>query len=89
MFIAELLGNGVTIALAFATSHPSSVDALMDEAQKRRLRMIAGKVLIRDILVPSSTHFDRNMRLDEAFTVCTAIYLIAFTAEALTTIGAT
>ena len=44
-FIAELLRNGVTTALAFATSHPSSVNALFTEAQKHRLRLITGKVL--------------------------------------------
>ena len=45
-FIAELLRNGVTTALAFATSHPESVDALFAEAQRRHLRLIAGKVLM-------------------------------------------
>lgn len=45
-FIAELLRNGVTTALAFATSHPESVDALLGEAQRQSLRMIAGKVLM-------------------------------------------
>jgi guanine deaminase len=45
-FIDELLRNGVTTALAFATSHPGSVNALLGEAQKRKLRMIAGKVLM-------------------------------------------
>lgn len=44
-FIDELLRNGVTTALAFATSHPASVDALMGEAQRRQMRIIAGKVL--------------------------------------------
>src|SRR4051812_39135050 len=44
-FIDELLRHGVTTALAFATSHPGSVDALLAEAQRRNLRMIAGKVL--------------------------------------------
>src|SRR5512146_93367 len=44
-FIDELLRHGVTTALAFGTSHPASVDALMREAQRRRLRLIAGKVL--------------------------------------------
>ncbi|MES2414774.1 MAG: guanine deaminase [Pseudomonadota bacterium] len=44
-FVDELLRNGVTTALAFATSHPASVNALLGEAQKRQLRMIAGKVL--------------------------------------------
>ncbi|MES2398400.1 MAG: guanine deaminase [Pseudomonadota bacterium] len=45
-FIDELLRNGVTTALAFATSHPGSVNALLGEARKRQLRMIAGKVLM-------------------------------------------
>jgi guanine deaminase len=44
-FIAELLRHGVTSALAFGTSHRESVDALMGEAQRRGLRLIAGKVL--------------------------------------------
>ncbi|GKS83289.1 guanine deaminase [Acidovorax sp. SUPP1855] len=45
VFLDELLRNGVTTALTFATSHPASVDALMGEAQARGLRLIAGKVL--------------------------------------------
>ena len=45
-FIAELLRNGVTTALTFATSHPESVQALLGEAQKQQVRMIAGKVLM-------------------------------------------
>jgi guanine deaminase len=44
-FIDELLRHGVTTALTFATSHPSSVNALMAEARKRGMRLIAGKVL--------------------------------------------
>lgn len=44
-FIDELLRNGVTTAFTFCTSHPGSVDALMTEAQARRMRMVAGKVL--------------------------------------------
>jgi guanine deaminase len=45
VFVDELLRNGVTTPLAFATSHPHSVDALMEEAQSRGMRLIAGKVL--------------------------------------------
>ena len=45
VFLDELLRHGVTTALAFATSHPASVDALLGEAQARGLRLIAGKVL--------------------------------------------
>lgn len=44
-FLDELLRNGVTTALCFATAHPASVDAFMAQAQARRLRMITGKVL--------------------------------------------
>ena len=44
-FLTELLRNGVTTALTFASSHPASVNAFFTEAAKRRLRMIAGKVL--------------------------------------------
>ncbi len=45
-FIAEMLRNGVTTALAFASSHPESVNALFAEAQQHQLRLIAGKVLM-------------------------------------------
>ncbi|APW38763.1 guanine deaminase [Rhodoferax koreense] len=44
-FVDELLRNGVSTALTFATSHPGSVDALFTEAQQRQLRLITGKVL--------------------------------------------
>ncbi len=45
-FIAELLRNGVTTALTFATSHPESVNALFAEAQTNSLRLITGKCLM-------------------------------------------
>ena len=45
-FIDELLRNGVTTALAFATSHSASVNALFAEAQKRSLRLITGLCLM-------------------------------------------
>lgn len=45
VFLDELLRNGVTSALTFCTSHPHSVDALMEVAQRRGLRLVAGKVL--------------------------------------------
>ena len=44
-FISELLRNGVTTALTFATSHPESVNALFREAQANGMRMITGKCL--------------------------------------------
>jgi len=45
-FIAELLRNGVTTALTFATSHPASVNALFLQAQKQRMRLITGLCLM-------------------------------------------
>lgn len=44
-FIAELLRNGVTTALTFATSHPESVNALFGQAQAASMRLITGKCL--------------------------------------------
>ena len=45
-FIAELLRNGVTTALTFATSHVPSVDALFEAAQARQMRLITGLCLM-------------------------------------------
>ncbi|MGQ0708642.1 MAG: guanine deaminase [Rhodoferax sp.] len=45
-FIAELQRNGVTTPLAFATSHPHSVDALFAAAQGAGMRLITGLVLM-------------------------------------------
>jgi guanine deaminase len=45
VFFDELMRNGVTTALTFATSHVASVDAFFASAQRRGLRMISGKVL--------------------------------------------
>ena len=45
-FVDELLRNGVTTALCFATSHPQSVEALFAQAQARSLRLITGLCLM-------------------------------------------
>ncbi len=45
-FLDELLRNGVTTALAFATSHTTSVNALFSQAQARHLRLITGLCLM-------------------------------------------
>ncbi|MCK9215661.1 guanine deaminase [Rhodoferax sp.] len=45
-FIAELLRQGVTTALTFASSHPASVQAFFSEAQKHRMRLITGLCLM-------------------------------------------
>ena len=44
-FVAELLRNGTTTAMTFATTHKSSVDAIFEAAQRRAMRLVAGKVL--------------------------------------------
>jgi guanine deaminase len=45
-FVDELLRNGVTTALAFATSHSASVNALFAQAQARQMHMITGLCLM-------------------------------------------
>ncbi|WP_028312746.1 guanine deaminase [Derxia gummosa] len=45
-FLDELLRNGTTTAVVFATVHEHSVDALFELAQARQMRLIAGKVLM-------------------------------------------
>lgn len=45
-FLDELLRNGTTSAAVFCTVHPESVDAFFETALTRRMRMIAGKVLM-------------------------------------------
>jgi guanine deaminase len=53
VFCDELLRQGTTTALVFCSVHPGSVDALFVEAEKRNLRLIAGKVLM-DRNVPAA-----------------------------------
>lgn len=45
-FLDELLRNGTTTAMVFATVFPQSVDAIFAAAQDRGMRLIAGKVLM-------------------------------------------
>jgi guanine deaminase len=46
IFIDQMLRNGTTTAVVFATVHPESVEAFFEIAQQRQLRMIAGKVMM-------------------------------------------
>jgi guanine deaminase len=46
VFLEQLLCNGTTTALVFATVHPESVDAFFEQALQRNLRMISGKVMM-------------------------------------------
>ncbi|MCL1860190.1 MAG: guanine deaminase [Proteobacteria bacterium] len=45
-FCDQLLRHGTTTAMVFTTVHPASADALFEAARARRMRMIAGKVLM-------------------------------------------
>ncbi|BBP00935.1 guanine deaminase [Sulfuriferula nivalis] len=45
-FLDELLRNGTTTALVFGSVHRASIDAFFTVAEQRKLRMVAGKVLM-------------------------------------------
>lgn len=45
-FFDALLRHGTTTAVAFCTVHPESADAYFEEALRRNLRMVGGKVLM-------------------------------------------
>jgi guanine deaminase len=45
-FVKELLRNGTTTALVFATVHPTSVDAIFEAALRENMRLLSGKVLM-------------------------------------------
>ena len=42
----ELLRNGTTCGAFFCTSHPESAEALFDAAERRGMRIVAGKVMM-------------------------------------------
>ncbi len=44
IFLRQLIANGTTTALAFATVHPQSVDALFYAASRLNMALISGKV---------------------------------------------
>lgn len=46
VFLDQLVKNGTTTALVFATSSSVSVDAFFEQALKRNMRMISDKVLM-------------------------------------------
>ena len=45
-FLDELLRHGTTTALVFGTAHPCSADAFFEAAERRKLRMAAGQVMM-------------------------------------------
>lgn len=68
VFLDELQRHGVTTALTFATSHPESVNALMQQASQRGLRLIAGKVL-QDRHSPDGVRDDTEQSLVDTETL--------------------
>ena len=68
LFCDELLRNGTTTAVAYATVAPQSVDALFTEASRRNMRMIAGKVMMDrnappDLLDTAQSSYDDSKAL--------------------------
>lgn len=59
VFVDELLANGTTTALVFGTVHPHSADAIFEAAERRDMRLIAGKVLM-DCNCPKELRDDAN-----------------------------
>ena len=45
-FLDEILRNGTTTAAVYCTTHPASVEAFFAESERRRTRMIAGKMMM-------------------------------------------
>ncbi|MET0682099.1 MAG: guanine deaminase [Casimicrobiaceae bacterium] len=64
-FVAELLRNGTTTAMVFATTHKASVDAIFEAARARSMRVIAGKVLM-DRNVPEAVRDTADSGFDDS-----------------------
>ena len=69
-YLDENLRHGITTAAVFGTVHPESVEALFDAAQRRGMRMIAGKVLMDrnapgDLLDTATRGYDESKALIE------------------------
>jgi len=57
LFVDELISNGTTTALVFATVHAHSADAIFEAAAAKGMRLIAGKVLM-DVNCPAELRDD-------------------------------
>ncbi|MGI9280499.1 MAG: guanine deaminase [Endozoicomonas sp.] len=70
LFLDQCLTHGTTTALIFGTVDPQSVDAFFEAAEKRNMRMIAGKVMMDrnapDYLLdtPESSYEDSKRLID-------------------------
>jgi guanine deaminase len=64
-FLDELLRNGTTTAVVFATVFPQSVDAIFAAAEERNMRLVAGKVLM-DEHCPEGLRDDPQSAYDDS-----------------------
>jgi guanine deaminase len=64
-FLDELLRNGTTTAVVFATVFPRSVDAIFAAAEERGMRLVAGKVLM-DEHCPEGLRDDPQSAYDDS-----------------------
>jgi guanine deaminase len=64
-FLDELTRQGTTTAMVYCTVAPESVEAFFDEALRRNMRMIAGKVMM-DRNAPSGLIDDAQRGYDES-----------------------
>lgn len=70
VFLDQLVKNGTTTALVFATRSPVSVDAFFEQALKRNMRMISGKVMmdrnaLAELLDTPQSAYDESKALIE------------------------
>ena len=64
-FLDEMIANGTTSAAVFATVHKVSADALFEAADRRGMRLIAGKVLM-DTDVPEALADDAESGYEDS-----------------------
>ncbi len=64
-FIRQLLQNGTTTALVYATIHPQSVDAIFQAASAYNLRLASGKVMM-DRHAPAALTDDAQSSYDDS-----------------------
>jgi len=67
-YLDENVRNGITTAAVFCTVHAASVDALLEEADRRGMRIIAGKLLMdrhapADLLDTAQEGYDESKAL--------------------------
>ena len=99
IFLNELLRNGTTTALVFTAVFPQSTDAFFEEAQRRNLRMIAGKLMmdrnapefLRDTALSSYLEtkqlIEKWHKCDRLLYAVTPRFALTSTPEQLTNIG--